>query len=252
MIRKMLVIAAAVAMPASALAVGAIGGGVASAKGTPISFSATCAASGTITYAPPGLTHDGSVGTGKTSATTTSAVTFSGPGCGSGGTTAGRSIVSKNSKCGKLPNQGVGGATVPGCVKGDTYYGQASAFAGSGAANVQKALKKVSLTIEGITFPGKTSSTSLITPGGACGGEAGFQLAGTVKNKAYTATTFSLRVCLGADTGTNLSANGTTDPQTSSTGANSFHDIGAALGGDTSVVVATSAIDSSSSQLTIS
>jgi hypothetical protein len=239
MIRKMLVVAAAVAMPASALAVGAIGGGVASATATPPT-PIVCAASGTVTFAGPnGLTHDGTVTTAKTSTTNTSTTSFDGPSCGTGGSTPGKAITSKNSKCSGTNTGTPATVVVPGCVKKSYYYGTAASFVGTGAANLKKALKSVTLTVNGITFAGKTSTTSSIAPGGACGSEAGFLVSGKVKATGQAYKTFQLRACLGADTGPN-------------TTGDFFTDFATELGGNTTIGIQTAAIDHATSQLTIS
>ncbi len=83
MIRKMLVIAAAVAMPAASIAgISAVAGsGIASAKGLPINAGTyNCALTGSIAFPKPGLNHAGVV-TNKLSETTMSTITPSGA-CG--------------------------------------------------------------------------------------------------------------------------------------------------------------------------
>jgi len=235
MIRKMLVIAAAVAMPASMLAVGAIGGGVASA-GTPLpSPTLTCSASGTVTFAAPdGITANGTVGKAKTSTTNTSETTFAGPNCGTGGSTPAKAITSKATKCtaANEPYQG--------CVVKEYDYGSAGSFAGTGASALGKALKSVALTVNDLAFKGTTKTTSAIEPGGVCGSDVGFQLNGTVKPpKGYTYKTFSLAVCLAADTGANTSGD-------------FFTDLAAELNGNATIQIQTANIDPSDSVLTIS
>ncbi len=191
MIRKLLMVAAAAAMPMGAVAVGALGAGTAVAAPT-----YTCSLNGGVVTFNGGLSANGSVTTAKTNADTSSGITFAGAGCGSGGSTIGRTITSKNTKCGKTP-----GTPVPGCIKGDTYYGTWSQFAGSGSAAIQKALKKINLTVDGHAFSGKTKASVGISPGGSCGAEAGFQISGSVKPpKPLTYSTYSMTVCLGTVT----------------------------------------------------
>ena len=81
MIRKMLVIAAAVAMPAATLAgITAVGSsGVASAKAYPPT-ALSCGFSGTVTFAKPGLSVNGSI-TNKTVEDTATNIAGSGTGC---------------------------------------------------------------------------------------------------------------------------------------------------------------------------
>jgi hypothetical protein len=238
MIRKLLVVAAAAAIPMSMVAVGAIGSSPAFAGKTVLpSPPISCSVSGTVTFAPPGISHNGSVGTGKTSTTNTSTITFAGPSCGpnatnSGGSTPPRMITSKSSKCAKTPD-----SPVPGCVKGDTYFDTASSYVTTGASTLQKALKKGTITLDGVGFPFKTSS-AVSVDGGACGAEAGFQISGSVKNKAYAYTTYSMLVCLGGDTGTGT------------TGA-FLNDITTAIASSSGPTIASATIDPSSSVLTV-
>jgi hypothetical protein len=236
MIRKLLMVAAALAVPTGVVATGLVGAGVAGAvkiPGVPIA----CSVSSNVTFAPPGISENGVVVVGKgTSSVTVSTVNYTGCtggplGSGSGSSNVGP-IVSKNSKC-TGPN-----TPVAGCAKHDTYFDTASGFAGQGPASIQKSLKKISLTIEGLTFSGKTHSASLVVPGGACGSEGGFMLGGSAKAKPYTYSTFSFLACLGTDTGTN-------------TTGNTVADITASLTNPT-IVVATSTIDPTNSTLHIS
>ena len=234
MIRKLLVVAAAAAIPMSAVAVGAIGSGSAFAGGTANpSPPIQCSVSGTVTFAPPGISHNGVVGTSKTTTTNTSAINFTGAACGpnatnSGGSTPPRAITSKATKC--------PGTTA--CPKGSYLSDTASSYVTSGASNLQKALKKGTFTIDGIGFPFKTSSAAAVN-GGACGSEAGFQISGSVKNKAYAYTSYSLLVCLGGDTGTGT------------TGA-FLNDITTAIASASGPTIATATIDPASSVLKVS
>ena len=241
MIRKLLVVAAAAAIPMGALAVGAVGSGVAgAAANTPI----TCAFTGTVSFGAPGLSHFGSATPNKTSTTNTSGSTFSGPQCGLNGSNPGNltaqfpahMIVSKNTtKCSKtIPNN-----PIPGCVKGDYVTDQASALtSGSTGASLKKALKKGTLALPGgVSAPFKTSVAG--TYGGCGGGEQGFQISGTVKNKSYSYTTFALTICLGADTGSGTSGDFATDVVT-------------ALASPSGPTIATATIDPTYSSLVVS
>ena len=74
--------------------------------------------------------------------------------------------------------------------------------------SVQKSLKKLSFTINGIPYVTKGTGASQILAGGLCGGsEIGFQSVGTVKSpmpdKGQTVT---LNLCLGTITGTGLTS----------------------------------------------
>jgi len=80
MIRKMLIIAAAVAMPASVLA-GVTSTGVASAA-KPAPTPGTCATSGTVVFATPGLSSTGAITSKTTESTATTQAAASGSICG--------------------------------------------------------------------------------------------------------------------------------------------------------------------------
>ncbi len=241
MIRKLLMVAAATAMPVGMVAVGVVGDGTAGAKPPPPpSPPITCAISSTITFAPPGISTNGAVAPAgyKFSFVNTSLVHFTGCTVVNGSTTGAAgplSIRSKNTKCAKTPPN----TPVPGCAKGLTYYDTAGQFAGEGPASIQKALKKLSLVVDGIGFAAKTSSAAIVLPGSSCGTEGGFLLTGSVKAKPYLYHTDSLLACLGSDTGTN-------------TTGNAVADITAAALGNTSIVVATADIDPATSTLHIS
>ena len=192
MIRKLLLIGAAAAIPLGGLAVGAIGGGVAGA-GAPV----TCTMSSTVTFAPPGLDYAGYATANKTSSTTTSTGTLAGGGCT--GSVPALSIASKNGKCVKDPHP-----PTPACTKTlKYYYGSVGGFASTGASSILKTLKAFHFTINSVAYVGKaTSSKSSST----CPGEVGFTVGGTLKTGGYTH--FSLNACLGTDTGNNLASGG--------------------------------------------
>ncbi len=191
MIRKLLLVAAAIAMPLGAVAVtGITTAGVAGA-------ATTCSVAGTVTFAAPGISHNGAAGPSKTSTTTTSGTTFGG-GC-TGGSPA-MNITSKSTKCDKhtagLPSSN------PACTPGNYGYGSWANFASGGTAAIQKSLKKLSFTLNGTAFKTKTTGASVI---GCPGSEAGFKLVGTVSSpKADKGQTSTLSACLGVITGTGL------------------------------------------------
>ncbi len=105
MIRKMLVIAAAVAMPAAGLAM-VTGTGIASAKTTYAPASGTCAIAGSVTFAAPGLSPNGAItnkGSEKSVASTAptgSSTPLGGNGAGLCGTGAiNAKIISTTTEC---------------------------------------------------------------------------------------------------------------------------------------------------------
>lgn len=191
MIRKMLMVAAAIAMPVGMTAAGVvITSGVAGAK-APVVAPTTCAVTGTVTFPAPGLSKIGSVGASSKS-TTSSSTTASG-GC------TGTSLVTIKSKstvkCKSQPT------TAPCTGKTGFVYDTEGGFATSVPA-LAKAVKKglvvvdnaVSLTL--VPTPG--TGVAEILPGGTCGGDVGFLLTGTVKKATDT---FSANICLTTDTG---------------------------------------------------
>ncbi len=197
MIRKMFVVAAAIAMPVSVIAVSGVAGtgGIAGAADPAV----TCSVSSTVNFAAPGISKPGSISLSKTSTTTTSATTFGG-GCTGGG--AGNVITSKSVKCDKhtagLPS------TNTACQPGNYGYGSWSNFTSAGTSSIQKALKSLNFTINGIAYQTKTTSATEVI-NGVCGSEVGFQIVGTVKApKADKGQTSTLTACLGAITGSGL------------------------------------------------
>ena len=224
MIRKMLVLAAAVAMPAATIAgISAVAASGVAAAGAPAVHASTCTVSGNVAFATGGTTEGGSQGTAKTSTSTTT-LTGSGAGCFGPVAPLVTPITQKTSKCSATtlavlpPSAGLLAGSVPsfthfaGCVASpkDTTWGSAWGFLGgvqvngvyqNTTAGILGALKKgVPYTDNGVALTLLVSSVTAIQPGGVCGGEAGFQLAGTVK-KAATHT-WNLNLCLAGDTGT--------------------------------------------------
>jgi hypothetical protein len=199
MIRKMLVVAAAIAMPLSVIAAT---GGTAGAKGVkpPPNPPVTCTISATVNFAPPGISNAGSADSSKTSTTTTSSQTYGGSGCS--GSAAGVNIVSKSTKCAKKGPQPSSNSA---CEPGEYGYDSWANFASGGTASIQKALKSLSFTVNTIAYSSKITTSSEVVDG-ACGSEVGFQLGGTVSApKVDKGQAVSLLACLGTVTGTGLS-----------------------------------------------
>jgi hypothetical protein len=207
-----------------------------------------------VTFASPGISKYGSLTppTVKTSTTTTTAGNYN---CGGAGNTTGTalSITSKDTaKCdkkvvGQQDNKGSTPTSNPNCTASTpkwNVYGTAIGFAGGGTSTLQKAVKKVTITIGGVTYLSKTTGVvaqSPLLPASQhqCGTETGFVITGTVaKPKQDKGQTFTEKACLLHDTGP-----GTT---------NDFGaDIVTALG-STSITIATTSLDSATSTLDIS
>jgi len=221
MIRKLITIAAAIAIPVSAVtALGAVvGGGVAGAKAEPPT-SITCAESGSVTLPSPGLTNGGTL-TAKASETTKGSITGSGTGCSTKAIKI--AIVTATTKCPEtdgVPNSGdVGacqaytikkGAKVYAIAKDPNYYDDALGYVESASSGVGSALPletedngtKVWLEL------GTSGSSS------NCGGSnAGFKLTGNVDNATQSAAigTYTDNICVTGDSGSGTTGSFGTD-----------------------------------------
>jgi hypothetical protein len=196
MIRKLLVIAAAIAIPASVVVVN---GGIASAAGPKAGPAISCAVTSTVTFAKPGLSVAGAVSTAKTSTTTTSNLTFSGSGCSGSG--AGHKITTAATKC--------TGAGKPSpytkCKTGDYGYDSWSGYIKEGTSSIKAALPTISFTLNGNNFTVKTTTVGSASCKASVGTEVGFKITGTVTAPAsYKNATGTLTACLGAVKGTGL------------------------------------------------
>ena len=233
MIRKMLVLAAAVAIPAAGLAGASAltGASVASAKALP-PVAVTCSLTDSVTFAKPGLSYNGSL-TNKTSQSSKSATT---PSAGNPAACPTKAIKNKiataTTDCATAPTPApiCSISTAKTLAKDPFYYDTASSLATSGVASIVASLSPgIATTDNGtkvilaVTAPG----TSSILPGGACGTTVGFHLSGAVNLAAggSTGLNYTLNICLVADTGTGTS------------GA-FFTDYAAAAGGNTSITIA--------------
>ena len=235
MIRKMLVVAAAVAMPAAAMAgVSAIGGaGIASAKALP-PVPTTCTLSGTVTFAKPGLSYNGSL-TNKTVETSKTAITPSGL-CGTKAIK--EKINSGTSVCATDPSPApaCGLASAKTLAKDPYFYDTASSLATAGVSNIVTSLAAGIPAVNNgtkVTLQVTAPNTSAVLPGGACGATVGFALSGGVTNGGAGVSHYSLTICLTGDTGTGT------------TGA-FFTDYAAAAGGNTGITLASASLGSGS------
>jgi hypothetical protein len=202
MIRKLLMVAAAAAVPMGAMAVaGAASEGVSGAATVVALSPTTCHMSGVVTFAAPGISLVGITTTSKTSSTT-STVAFSGCGTGtlSGGGTL--NIPTKNSKC-VLPVTSSEPST---CAKGLDITDSGGGLGSPGTfKSLGKAVKSLPVTLnEGtpVLLKQKALSESEILPGQTCGAtEVGFLIHTSIKTspKSTGITGATLNVCLGAD-----------------------------------------------------
>jgi hypothetical protein len=200
MIRKMLLVAAAIAMPVSVVAGVAVTSGVAGAK-APVVKPTTCSVTGSVTFPAPGLSKIGSVESSSKS-TTTSTTTASG---GCTGTNS-ETIVSKSTvKCKSQPT------TAPCTSTAGFVYDTESGFATSVPALATAVKKGLAVVDNGVALtlvPTPGTGVSQIIPGSTCGSNAGFLLTGTVKKATDT---FTATICLTSDTGPGTSGTFITD-----------------------------------------
>jgi hypothetical protein len=172
-IRRMLAIAAAIALPVSVVSVIGVAGGVAGAKTPPPADPpVTCTISATVTFAAPGISVNGQVGTGvKTTQTSVSSETLGGHGCVGSSSIA--PISAKTVKC--VKNEPGQPSTNPGCagVKKTVGWDSWGDFESTGTSSILKSTKKLAFTINGIPYLTKNTSASAV---GCSGGEVGFQI----------------------------------------------------------------------------
>ena len=228
MIRKMFVIAAAIAMPAAAMAgVSAIGGaGIASAKALP-PIPGSCALTGTVTFAKPGLSYNGSI-TNKTTSMSKTAITPGGSVCGVKAIKS--KIISATSVCATDPTPAPICALTPAktLAKKPNFYDTASSLATAGVSSIVTSLAAGIPAVNNgtkVTLQVTAPNTSSILPGGVCGSTVGFALTGGVTNGGANVTSYALNICLTGDSGTGT------------TGA-FFTDFAAAAGGNTGITIA--------------
>ena len=126
------------------------------------------------------------------------------------------------------------------CPSGEFVQGSSSQFLASGAT-LFKAVKTTSWVIKGVTYTAANTSSATAGAGtgpGLCPStEAGFVLFGHLTAPAsMSGKTTELTACLNTDTGTNTSGS-------------FLNDIAAELGGNNSIVIATSTEDGLSSSI---
>jgi hypothetical protein len=212
MIRKMLVVAAAVAMPAAMLA-GVTGVGVASATALPPT-NQTCSISGAVTFAKPGISANGTI-TNKTSESSASTITPTG-GCGTKAIK--EKIPTATSACwtvlptafplnGTLATGAAASCSSPTklatALKDKYYYNSSASFITGGLTSIVSALSAgINVTNNGTKGKITVTGATAVLPGGVCGAsDAGFDILGTT-NFVGAAGHAEVRVCLSGDSGT--------------------------------------------------
>ncbi len=208
MIRKLLLVAAAIAMPASAGAVALVG--TASPAGAVTTI--TCGVTGIVHFAAPGLSKSGAVTTATTESTTTTGGVLNGAACGSthAGTLANQTIKSATTAC-----TGTGlPASNPACVTGKRGYDSWANYVSGGTSSILTSIPNISFKVGATTYTAHNTAAAALLPNAAgCGTgttapngkEVGFKITGTITTAGvYHNAVSTLRVCLGKVTGTHL------------------------------------------------
>jgi len=195
MLRKFLVVAAAIAIPVSAIAItgGAVSGAHAIANGSgPIK----CSITSTVTFAPPGLSIAGAVSAASTSTTTASGLVVSGTGCS--GSSAKISIKSASTKC-------TGNGTpspYTACKIPDYGYDSWHSYIATGTSSIKTALAHFNFTLNGNAFKTTTTAAAALS---CTSSEVGFKITGKVTAPAsYLNKISTISACLGKVTGTGV------------------------------------------------
>jgi hypothetical protein len=210
MMRKLLMVAAAIAMPLGTVAVASVSSSVASsgvAGATVLSLSCKLPASTVTFQAPNGISDNGATTTSAKSKTKTAAGALNCGGSGTGAIPA-QTIKSKNTLCVGTNNP------IPGCTPTLYTYGSGGGFSGS-ATTIWQSLPTITFTVTTHSYTITNTSSNSIAPisGGKCGAsESGFKIVGHISAPAtYAGNATQLIACLTTDTGPNTTGNFTTD-----------------------------------------
>jgi len=226
MIRKMLVVAGAVALTATAFTAIASVSDSSTAGAVKTYTTQSCAGTGSVTFVAPGLSYGGTLGK-KSIVKSISSVTATGTGCGSGAsgaTTLTNKLPTSATQCNPaaanyvapIPPATLPDACLAWTAKLPYAYSNANNLASAGVSTIVTALQakppkaydngnKVALVIGdacGATYPagpcsGVTQGTESVVLG-ACGSTIGFHLFGPT---AVAGLTYDLLICLVSDTG---------------------------------------------------
>jgi len=211
-----------VAMP-TALAAGTAVGSSGAAGAASKYKTQSCAITGKVTFAKPGLSYDGSLSKDTTS-TSTSSATATGKGCGDGtasSSTLTSKIVSPSTDCNTS-------SSPPGACSKETAtkfyaYDNSSSLASSGTSSIVSSLGPKGLMLydngNKVTGDVTSSGTTAVDPGGACDTNVGFQLKGNTSVKTLT---YDLLLCITGDTGTSTTGSFYNDYIASSEGDNAI------------------------------
>jgi hypothetical protein len=251
MLKKILIAVAMIAMPLGTATVAGVAAspGVAGAA-TPAPTTINCTVSGSVTFAPPGLSAAGTI-TNKSSEDTLSSTTAAGTNCPT--TTNALKIVSTTTPCpqtGGVPNSGdpascdatttKKGVTTYNIAKDPNYYDTTGSYASSGLTDLEAALaaKPIKATVDSIATDLVFVSAAEVYPTsdggtGQCGStDVGFDVQGNVQVKDANVGTYTELACLSNDAGTNTTGSFLNDLLASNTVITS-----ATVGGDSSLTI---------------
>jgi hypothetical protein len=207
MLRKILLLAAAVALPVGVLTL-AVSGGVASAKGKAPNGPVACSISATVNFAAPGISTPGSESTKSTSKTTTANETLGNDGDTCAGTGKALKITSASTECTGNGEPSSNPACTTGGKKQEYGYNSWNNYETTGTSSLSS-ITSLSFTINSIKYTigslssGATSCSDSNVPGGV---EVGFKFTGSVSKPTQDAgQNATLIACLGTTRG-----NGTT------------------------------------------
>jgi len=217
MIRKLLLVAAAIAMPVSAGAVALV------STATPAAAAATinCHVGGTITFASPGLTHNGVATTATTSTTTVTKEVFTkGSTATCSGTGTSLSIKSANTSCSASGET----TTVPACTGNPTEFGYDSfdSYASEGVSSIKADVTTIKFKVNSVSYTSTTGSAASDVKIVSCatsatyGSESGYEITGKISAPAtspYHNAVTKFIACIGSATGSHLmTQSGATKP----------------------------------------
>jgi hypothetical protein len=206
MLRKILLLAAAVALPVGILTL-AVSGGVASAS-KPVNGPVGCSISAKVTFASPGISNSGSESTKTTSTTSTADETLTNGETACSGTGKALKITSASTECTGNGEPSSNPACTTGGKKQEYGYNSWNNYETTGTSSLGS-ITSLAFTINSIKYTvvpsssGPTSCTDASVPGGV---EVGFKFTGSVSKPTQDAgQSATLIACLGATTGTGTS-----------------------------------------------
>jgi hypothetical protein len=212
MIRKILVVAAAIAIPVTTItAIGAVvGTGVAGARAQPPT-PITCVQTGTVTFAKPGLSYDASLSK-KSTAETQSTTSGTGTGCS---TKANKlKIISDTTPCSQMSPTPPTVCSTGDVAKDPNYYDAATQYAsGSTLTDLENALANGIATEDNGTKVTLEYGSAAVSS--TCTASLGFTLSGNVYEHGAPISPQPLQytdnICLVGDGGANTTGSFETD-----------------------------------------